>query len=65
MKVIIKPGDKNTTKDANDLFGNVRVNADLLGIWREPVHIKDLTYDEAQFAKEYFEGMGKKVEMIG
>jgi hypothetical protein len=64
MKAIVKPGDKTIIKDANDMFGANRVNSDILGVWREPIHIKDLTNEEAQFAKEYFEGMGKKVELI-
>jgi len=60
MKIIVSPGSKEITKDAQDLFGISRV---VSGVWREPVSINSLSTEEATLAKEYFEEQGKRVQM--
>ena len=60
MNIIVCPGGRELTKDAQDIFGDSRVVA---GVFRDPLHINELSEDEVTFAKEYFEGQGKKVQI--
>jgi len=64
MKAIVSPGGVAVIKEATDLFGENRTVGNMLGTWKEPVHIKEITKEEADFIKEYFEGLGKKVEIV-
>lgn len=58
MNAIICPGCQNSVEDAKELFGESRVVSEF---WRGPISINNLSEDEAGFAKEYFEGLRKKV----
>jgi len=60
MNIIVCPGSSEAVQEAKDLFGDSRVVA---GAWRAPIHINDLTEDEATFATEYFQNQGKKVSV--
>lgn len=61
MQLSIRPGSSEIIKEAREVFGTERVI--ISTEFRAPVVLIDLSEDETITAKEYFESLGKKVEV--
>jgi len=52
MKTMRITGSSKIAYEAIQLFGSDRVT---VGTWLDPVEVRELTDDEVEFAKEYFD----------